>query len=419
MKKLELFRSKRGIYFFLLICGVILVYSMLIQYNNYKNLIRFDTFDTDAKVVLQYTKTKDDKTYQVLKLQTKEGLEFYTTKSKSYRNLNQQIVGVRFWTNKITFYSYLTSFYSFTFLYEEKEEDSLKNKLNEKIDNLHEDENIAAIYKALYTAKRMDHELQTTLSTLGISHLLAISGFHLGVLSAVLFFLFRPIYKYFQKRYFPFSHANRDIFLIVVSLLLVYMLFLDTPPSLLRAFGMLVVGFILHDRGYKIISMQTLIATIVLLLCLFPKLFFALGFWLSALGVFYIFLFLIYFKHKSKIWQFIILPCWVYIMMVPISLYIFGNFNIYHPLSIIWTTAFTLFYPLSILLHAINLGDIFDTYLLMLLALGDETKIIKISSLIFYVHLVFSFLSVYFNRAFYILMLFSSVIFGYALFHSI
>lgn len=419
MKKLELFHSKRGIFFFLLISGVILVYSMLIHYNNYKNLIRFDTFDTDAKVVLQYTKTKDSKTYQVLKLHTKEGLEFYTTKSKYYRDLEKKTISVRFRTNKITFYGYLTSFYAYTFIYQEKELNTLKDRVNNKIDSLHDSENIASIYKALYTAERLPNELQNTLSILGISHLLAISGFHLGVLSAVLFFLIRPIYKTFQKRYFPFSHANRDIFLIVASLLLLYMLFLGTPPSLLRAFGMLIVGFVLHDRGYKIISMQTLLATVVLLLCLFPKLFFALGFWLSVLGVFYIFLFLIYFKNKSKIWQFIVLPFWVYIMMVPIALYIFGNFNIYHPVSIVWTTIFTLFYPLSIVLHLIGFGDVFDSSLEMLLSLGDEGEIINIPSWIFYTHLAASFWSIYFKHILYALIIFTCIIFGYALFHSI
>ncbi|MCB5267736.1 MAG: ComEC/Rec2 family competence protein, partial [Candidatus Cloacimonetes bacterium] len=84
-----------------------------------------------------------------------------------------------------------------------------------------------------------------------MSHLLAISGFHLGVLSTVLFFLVRPMYRLFQKRYFPYAHANRDTFIFVACCLLLYMLFLGTPPSLLRAFGMLVVGFVLYDRGYE------------------------------------------------------------------------------------------------------------------------------------------------------------------------
>ncbi|MDY0116463.1 MAG: ComEC/Rec2 family competence protein [Sulfurimonadaceae bacterium] len=419
MQPLELFHSKRGIYFFLLACGVIFAYSILIHYNNYLNLTRYDTYDTEAKVLLQYSKTKDDRTYQVLKLQTKEGLKFYTTKSKTYRNRDKTTIGIRFWTSKITFYGYLTSFYAYSHFYEEKELDSLKNTLNQKLDSLHPNENIAAIYKALYTAEKMPHELQTTLSTLGISHLLAISGFHLGVLSAVLFFLLRPLYRFFQKRYFPFSHANRDTFLIAACILLGYMLFLDVPPSLLRAFGMLVVGFILHDRGYKIVSMQTLFATVLLLLSLFPTLFFALGFWLSSLGVFYIFLFLIYFKSKSKLWQFVVLPFWVYVMMVPVTLFVFGNFSLYHPLSILWTTLFTLFYPLSIVLHLLGFGSIFDGLLEMLLDLGKEAEMILLSGWIFAIHLALSMWSVYSKKALYALMLFTCIILSYVLFECI
>ena len=77
---------------------------------------------------------------------------------------------------------------------------------------------------------------------------------------------------------------------------------------------MLLVGFILYDRGIEIISMQTLFVSVVLLIVFFPRLFFALGFWLSVAGVFYIFLFLLYFKYLSKVKQFILLPFVIYIL---------------------------------------------------------------------------------------------------------
>ena len=276
---------------------------------------------------------------------------------------------------------------------------------------------IANIYQALYTATPLRKELQTTFSTLGVSHLLAISGFHLGVLSALLFFFLKPTYSFFQNRYFPYRNSKFDIFSIVVIILLSYLIFLDSPPSLLRAFGMLLVGFILYDRGIKIISMQTLFVTIIFLLCFFPKLFFALGFWLSVSVVFYIFLFLIHFKHLSKLWQFILVPFWVYLLMLPFSLVIFGNFSIYHPLSIIWTSLFTLFYPLSIFLHFIGFGNLLDTLLESLILLAKESKQIELSFMFLIIQISISLFSIFDKRFIYTLLTFSFGLFIYAIYH--
>jgi competence protein ComEC len=123
---------------------------------------------------------------------------------------------------------------------------------------------------------------------------------------------------------------------------------------------MLLVGYILHDRGIKIVSVQTLFVTIVLLLSLWPRLFFALGFWLSVSGVYFIFLYLRYFSEVSKQISFVAVPIWVYLMMTPIALVLFGNYSLYHPLSIIWSILFTLFYPLSLFLHLVGYGESID-----------------------------------------------------------
>ena len=154
---------------------------------------------------------------------------------------------------------------------------------------------------------------------------------------------------------------------------------------------MLVIGFFLYDRGFKIVSMQTLLLTAIIILSFFPRLFFSLGFWLSVSGVFYIFLFLIHFKHLNKTWQFILVPFWVYIMMLPLSLYIFENFSTYHPLSIVWTTLFTFFYPLSIVLHLVGFGHLLDGSLSWLLTLASDEQNLSIS---WHVGILFIFLSI-------------------------
>lgn len=380
IERVSLFNVKRDYFLLLLITAFIASYSLLIEYNNYKILTQFDSNLVNATIIKQYVKTKTTKkgrlkSYQVLKLKSDKGLTFYSSAKDAFPNSIGKKVQLEIWAGKITFLEYMTSFYAFSKVTDIGNITS-KQKVNNALSLQHRDSNITTLYQALFTANPLNEELQTKFSALGVSHLIAISGFHLGVLSALLFFLFKYPYKFFQNRYFPYRSYKLDSFIAISLVLLSYLLFLDSPPSLLRAFAMLIIGFFLYERGIKIVSIQTLFLTVVLLLAFFPRLLFSIGFWLSVSGVFYIFLFLIHFKHLSRIWQFIIVPFWVYILMLPYSIIIFANFSVYHPLSILWTTLFTLFYPLSIVLHLFESGDLLDELLNLLIHL--ETSQINV-----------------------------------------
>lgn len=311
----------------------------------------------------------------------------------------------------------MRSFYAFSKILDIHPDNSIKTKLNNFIDSQHTNKDISQLYQALFTAKQLPFELQKLFSTLGVSHLIAISGFHLGVLSGLLFFLIKYPYKFLQKRYFPYRSATIDSFFIISFSLLLYLLFLGTPPSLLRAFVMLLIGFMLYDRGIKILSMQTLLLTVLLILALLPRLFFSVGFWLSVSGVFYIFLFLIHFKHLSKVWQFVLIPFWVYLLMLPYSLVLFGNFSFYHPLSIIWTSLFTLFYPLSILLHLFGYGSLLDNLLESFMHLEVNAVVITLDLKYLALAVLLSLLSIYKRSFLYLLLLYSNSLFIYAIYN--
>jgi competence protein ComEC len=413
LERVELF-NKKDLLSFILLSLFILSYSLLINFNDYKNLTRFDTYLIDATVLKQYVKTKDSKSYQVLKLKTDDGITFYTSAKKSFENVIGKELTLEIYTNHISFYEYLTSFYAYSHIQNIMDAKSIKKELNSYIASQHANNNITNIYQALFTATPLNKELQTSFSFLGVSHLLAISGFHLGVLSALLFFVLKPLYSFFQNRYFPYRNSKIDLFLVVASFLMMYLVFLNSPPSLLRAFVMLIIGFVLYDRGVKIVSMQTLLLTIILLIAFFPKLFFALGFWLSCVGVFSIFLFLIHFKHLSKTWQFILLPFWVYLLMLPYSLVIFGSFSIYHPLSIIWTTLFSVFYPFSIFLHLVGFGNLFDSLLINFLTLSTSNITLEFNYLYLFMHVLLSVVSIFKKFVLIILFTESIVIFLYS-----
>ena len=417
LERVSLFNSKRDFLNFLLLCSFILFYSLLIEFQNYKNLTRFDTALVNATVLKQYTKTKNSRTYQVLKLKSEKGFTFYTTANKSFAYSKTKKLNLEIYTDRINFFEYLTSFYAYSKKKIINPTVTLKQKLNSFISSQHTNKDIANLYQALFSATSLNKNLQSAFSTLGISHLVAISGFHLSVISAILFFIIRYPYKFLQDIYFPYRNSKADMFIIISSVLLAYLLFLDSPASLLRAFGMLIVGFLFYDRGIKIISMQTLSLSVILLLAFFPRLFFTLGFWLSVAGVYYIFLFLIYFKDMSKTLQFILVPFWVYILMLPFSLAIFGNFSIYHPLSILWTTLFTLFYPITILAHTIGYGNIFDTMLENLIKLGSVQVSVVLSYKWLAVHIAFSLLSIYKKFFLVLLLLCGFSIFIYAVYN--
>lgn len=416
LERVPLFTKKRDFLLFLLGSLLIFLLSLFIEYTNYLKFSQFDSVLVEATVLRQYTKTSDNKTYQILKLKSSDGVSFYTKAKKSLQDVNDKKLKLEIWPKELNFYAYLSSFYANSKILSIEEHNTTKQELNAFIASKHEDKNIANIYQALYTAEEVDQKTQNAFSNLGVSHIVAISGFHLGILSALLYFLLKPIYRFVQERYFPYRNSKRDIFIIVAAVLFAYTLFLDLPPSLVRSFGMFVVGFILYDRGLEIFSMQTLLVTILLLLAFFPRLAFSLGFWLSAAGVFYIFLFMIHFKNLNAFLQMLGISILVYLYMLPVALYIFQNFSIYHPFSIILSILFTPFYPLSIFLHMVGLGDFFDGFLIWLMALGEDGAKVALNFYLFLFHVLLSFAAIWSKTAMWILTLFCSSIFLYAMY---
>lgn len=416
LEKVSLFNAKRDFLNFFLACGFILFYTLLMEYQNYKNFTKFDTALTNATVLSQYTKTKESKTYQILKLKSEDGYTFYTMKNSAFTDAVGKTLKLEITTDKVTFYNFLTSFFSYSSVLDSSYDETQKQKLNNFIAAQHESKEIASVYQALFLAMGLEKNLQANFSVLGVSHIIAISGFHLGILSALLYLLLSKPYKILQNRYFVYRNSKVDLFLIIATLLLFYMLFLDSPDSLLRSFAMLIVGFILYDRGFKIISMQTLFLTVTLLLVFSPRLLFSLGFWLSVFGVFYIFLFLIHFKHLSKIWQFFLVEFSTYLLMLPLALALFGAFGIYHPFSIILSMLFILFYPLSIFLHVIGFGNLFDGLLQSLILLGETKHVVPLSMPFLALHIGISFWAIFKKLGMWVLLVYSFGIFVYALY---
>ena len=394
--------SGRDFFGFFLLCALIAFFSLLFEYFSYSELVRFDDAVVDAEVVHQYVKTKDAKRYHVLKMRSDDGASFYTTAPGHLRNLQGYRVRMRIHSDRLTYLEYLKGFFVFSTIERVHPQRSVKMKLADTIASLHASERIGRIYAALFTASPMDKELRSVLSSLGISHLLAISGFHLGVLGFILYWLLKPPYAAMQGRRFPYRHGRRDLFIVTAAVLFAYVWFLDYVPSLVRAFGMMVVGYLLYDRGVRLFSMQSLLVVVMLLVSLWPRLFFSVGFWLSVCGVFFILLFMLHFSHRGRLWQFVAVHVWVYLMMLPVALYLFETFSPYHPLSIVWTMLFLLFYPMALALHLAGFGHGFDAPLLMLLESGTPWKV-SLPGLVVLLHFALALAAIRFRTALWLL----------------
>ncbi|MDB4257220.1 ComEC/Rec2 family competence protein [Arcobacteraceae bacterium] len=359
MESLSLFNTNKEKKIFFLLILFTFIFNVSMDYIKYKNFIKNEIFKTNGIVLNIYHKAK----YIILKVET-DNFTFFTSivpdsKIKLFYEIDLFIL-----TQDINFISYLQGFYTKSFNIIEKPRSILKKeKIYNLIDSQHTNKEISSLYSALFIATSLTTKIRQISSQLGISHLIAISGFHLGVISFVLYFIIHLLYSSIHTKLIPYRNKKFDILLCIVGILFLYLIFLNNPPSLLRAFVMFTFALFLLRNNIKVISFETLLIITLFIVVIFPKLLFSLSLLFSISGVFYIFLFLKYFKNLNKYIQFIIFNFWIYFAINPITHYFFGTLSKEQLYSPILTILFTLFYPLSILLHSFNIGDLFDNFL--------------------------------------------------------
>lgn len=375
LERIDLFDRKSGSLFTLFLLLVASL-SLLWEYHRYRDLTRFDDPLVRAEVIDQEVRLIGGKPKTSMKLRLENGSSCRCAMSPYLRDLRGRDVQVELQVAKITFLDYLRGFRARGVITEVYPPLSLKERWYRKIALSHEDQTMRELYGALFVATPMSQEFQTLVGAMGLSHILSISGYHFGILSLIAYFFLRPAYRWAQSRWFPYRHGNRDLFLIVLGIMFFYLWALEFIPPMVRSFGMIAVGYWLYDRGIKILSFQTLLVTVGVLLAFFPKLFFSLGFWFSSFGVLSIFIFIRYYAHW-KPWQiFLSLHIWCYLVLLPISLAIFGSFSWWHIGSIPLALLFNLYYPSVLALHLSPWGDLYDP---LLLGLFDSAQVQRVS----------------------------------------
>jgi len=230
-----------------------------------------------------------------------------------------------------------------------------------------------------------------------------LSGFHLAILSSLLFFFLRPIYKFFQQRYFPYRFALLDIGFIVLVVLAYYVWFVDAPDSLIRSYMMILMGWLFLLLGVELLTLSFLTTISLILLVIFPNLLVSLAFWLSIIGVFYIFLLLHYFARLHKFLIILIISFGLFIFMLPVVHLIFPLTSPLQLLSPFFSLAFNVFYPLSIGLHLLGLGGLLDNLLLKLFTIQSIQSQLLLSPLLGIGYFILSLGAFYSKKLFYIL----------------
>ncbi|RKV01791.1 competence protein [Helicobacter pylori] len=351
--------------------SLLLAINLYLEYLNYQKLDFSKPTSLNAQILLQYPKTKDQKTYFVLKLQSKNMI-FYTTIKEPLKNLQYRHAQFFGKIKSCSFLESLKSCFFQTYSFSLMRKHNFKSHLRHFIDSAHSNALVGNLYRALFIGDNLNKDLRDRANALGINHLLAISGFHLGILSMSVYFLFSLFYTPLQKRYFPYRNAFYDIGVLVWVFLLGYLLLLDFLPSFFRAFLMGLLGFLACFFGVRILSFKLLILACCIAIALLPKLLFSVGFLLSVCGVWYIFLFLkhtqIFFKTSSflrRSFQAISLSALVFLNMLIIVHAFFPMFSPYQLFSIPLGLIFIVFFPLSLFLHAVGLGSLLDHILSM------------------------------------------------------
>lgn len=242
-----------------------------------------------------------------------------------------------------------------------------KKHLSLKIKSTFSNEKVSDVIEALVLGNVEDRMLKFDFARLGIQHVLAISGFHFGLLACILGLFFRLLLK------------EKWAYLSLFSCLTLYFILLGSSPSILRAY--LVISLYLLSKLSSLPSkaLNLLGVALFLEMLLAPSVISHLGFQLSFLATFSI-LFLLpltkewtghFFpkRDEEKLLTFSLLDRWMYLFCcflrsafalnlavslttIPVCLFYFHKFPW---MSLAYNLFIPLFFSLSLFLFFVSL----------------------------------------------------------------
>lgn len=204
----------------------------------------------------------------------------------------------------------------------------MKNKV---LDSSLSSDSKALVIALLFGSKEFIHDkMKNSFSAVGVSHVLALSGLHVGFIYSVLSLFLGALLFYSKNR-------RRLSLIIGVFILWIFALFTGASPSVVRAtlfFTIYAFGYLLKRRTYGV---QVLINTAFIMLLINPYWLFDLGFQFSFCAVLSIIKFAPIinklYTPKSLVGRYIYNLCNMSISAqlgtLPLILYYFGYFPLY------------------------------------------------------------------------------------------
>lgn len=181
--------------------------------------------------------------------------------------------------------------------------------------------------------EKLDPELSAHYSGAGVTHVLCVSGMHVGVIYMILnFFL-----SFLDKN----QHTKIAKVILLLSLIWLYSAITGLSPSVMRSATMFSFIAIGNSLKQKVNSYHSLLASLLFLLLIDPFVIYNIGLQLSYLAVFGIVwlqrpihnLWIPKYKPVDWVWQLITVSLAAQIITTPISIYYFHQFPNYFILS--------------------------------------------------------------------------------------
>lgn len=396
---MNFFKRYKEFFILFFFCVFVFFFSLFYEYMSFLNFKESKhRYLEDVLVLQSYEKqNKKGRTYTVLKL-SYDNFSFYTSTYKDNNISRYDKLNLRVINTNVSFKDYLSkNFYMPSYDINLSENTYNENFIISYFLSQHKDEKIKEFYGALFFALPISIELRKDVNYYGIAHLIAISGYHIGLIFSLCFFLLCPLYGFFQKRYFPYRNLKFDLSVLIFTFLLAYAYLIGFVPSYIRSLVMALFAFYLLAKNINLLNYSTLFFAILICISLFPQLLFSVGFFFSIYGVFFIFLYMNHFsKFFSNFTNVILLNLWTFFSMITPVLYFFPLVSLQQLLCIPLSVVFVVFYPFVLFLHIVDFGYLLDTFLSYFFSIKFYAKDISVNFYIFISYILLSLLSIRF-----------------------